>query len=790
MKTLAKLACVLIAVSACGGGAGDTVQQKIPDYDYSRMQTETVNRGLLAIHNGNGRVSVSWRFLYGEPVDTGFDLYRRSGGGGDVKLNSAPLTKATFYVDEGVDTTVDNVYTVKVCGQQTGESYTLTPKLAEKPYLSFKLQPVEGFAEGAYNPNDASVADLDGDGEYEIIIKMVTSEYDNGHSGLCKEGTLIDAYKFDGTFLWRIDLGLNIRQGAHYTQMMLYDFDGDGKAELAVKTAEGTRFGDGSVIGDVNGDGITDYRITDPKDRAYGKILEGPEFLSIIEGATGRELARTDFIPRGEGKGATFGDSHGNRCDRYLGGAGYFDGVRPSILICRGYYAKTVVEAWNWRDGKLTRLWSFDTTADNGKYKDYEGQGNHNLRIGDIDGDGKDEVVYGACVIDHDGTGLYSTGLGHGDAMYLTDIDIDRPGLEVWQSHEGAPLRANSELRDARTGQTIWGVPGVEDVGRAAAEDIDPRFRGLELWTSGTDGVYTADGRFISSYVPGTNFAIWWDGDLNREILDGYYYGDSEFTPSGGPSPAWVAEKLRKYREKPSSELPAELRRVMRITKWTGDGVVPIDIPDQSTAAANNGTKSNPCISADIFGDWREELVVCSTDNTEIRVYMTDIPTDYRFYPLMSDNVYRMGVLCENICYNQPPMTGIYFGSDLGKFWDVRYERQPGFFNNGKSRLAADGKKNGMHERLKNTVENVQKDITVWGGETEYRLDARLDYDTVEWTLNGSKAGSGRYLTVKASDWKKDEPVKVGIRATYFGCVFEDEGSITFTDKERPSFPF
>lgn len=773
MKKILSIISGLVLIAAC---AGNQVLVPGPAYNYDRMQRESLDRGLVAVHNGDGKVSVSWRFLYGEPVETAFDLYRN-----DVKLNAAPITKSTFFTDSNVDVTADNVYTVKkagVSGIEPGASYKLTPALAEKPYLSFKVKPVDGFPEGAYTPSDATVADLDGDGQYEIIFKLVTSEYDNGGGGLCNEGCLLDAYELDGTFLWRIDLGLNIRQGAHYTMMELYDFDGDGKAELAVKTAEGTTFGDGTRIGDINGDGRMDYRITDRSNRAYGKILEGPEFLSIIEGATGKELARTDFIPRGSE--FEFGDNTGNRVDRYLGGAGYFDGVRPSILICRGYYAKTVVEAWDWRDGKLTRRWSFDSTADNGKYKAFEGQGNHNLRVGDVDGDGKDEVVYGAALIDHDGTGIY-TGLGHGDAMYLTDIDTTIPGLEVWQSHESAPQRANSELREAASGRTIWGIPGYEDVGRAAAEDIDPRFPGVELWTSGSGGVYTADGKFISERVPGINFGIWWDGDLSREILDGHYYGDPDFTPSGGSMPASLRELMTQMRRAntPKEEMPLELRNVMRITKWNGDGVDPIDLPDQANVMANNGSKSNPCISADIFGDWREELVVRTYDNTEIRIYMTDFPTDYRFYTLMADNIYRMSVLGENICYNQPPVMGRYFGSDLGKFWNVRYVRTANSpANNGKSGVAADGRKNGMNARYVGTEERVERDVKT--RDAVYTLDAKLDYDTIEWTLNGKPAGKERTLAVEASKYGYDTPVKVGIKASYFGCVFEDEGTITF----------
>ncbi len=789
MKKLLYLLPALLLAGCCGDSAKQSATPGM-NYNYDKMQKEQLNRGLVAIHNGDGKVSVSWRFLNGEPVDTAFDLYRKSGDGEAVKLNNTPLTKSTFFTDNGVDVSIDNTYIVKVIGSGEEAEYTLTPQIAEKPYLRIPVQPVDGFEYGTYMPADATVGDLDGDGEYEIVVKLVTTEFDNGGGGLCTEGCLLDAYELDGTFMWRVDLGLNIRQGAHYTQMSLYDFDGDGKAELAVKTAEGTKFGDGSVIGDVNGDGKTDYRITERGQRGYGKILEGPEFLSVIEGATGKELARADFIPRG-GE-FDFGDNTGNRVDRYLGGAGFFDGERPSILICRGYYAKTVLEAWDWRDGKLTKRWTFDTTANDGEYKEYEGQGNHNLRIGDVDGDGKDEIVYGACLIDDDGTGIYSTGLGHGDAMYLTDIILERPGLEVWQSHENTPGPANSEMRDALTGQLIWGIPGVADVGRAACLDIDPRFRGAEVWTSSSEGVYTADGRFISEYVPGTNFSIWWDGDLNREVLDGYYLGDKEFTPSGGQMP----EALRALMPprvpgvpQAQRETPKELMRVMRITKWTGDGVVPIDLPDMENIAANNGSKSNPCVSADLFGDWREELVTRTQDNKEIRIYMTDFPTDYRFYPLMSENIYRMSVLTQNIAYNQPPLMGRYLGSDLGKFWNITraYDMSKGRPTNAKSGVAADGRKNGMHARVQNTIETVHRDIVVYNDvANEYTLDALLDYDLCEWTINGQPAGTGRTLTLSAEKYGYDKPISIGIKAVYFGCAFEDNGTLTFSSENRP----
>lgn len=768
----------LVALCWCGGAEAQSPAAKGPAYK-AGIQKEQLGRGLVAVHNGEGRVSVSWRYLESDPIDAAFDLYRRSGRGKEVKLNAEPLTTSTFFVDEGVNTSVDNVYTLRMAGadkKAPGTVFKMTARMAERPYLVIPMAQVEGDEgeQWRYAPNDASVADLDGDGEYEIVVKRETRGFDNAHNGLCGEGCLIEAYKLDGTFLWRVDLGENIRQGAHYTQLSLYDFDGDGKAELAVKTAEGTVFGDGTRIGDVNGDGITDYVDRDSKSRTYGKILAGPEFLSVIDGETGRELARTDFIPRGGDY--EFGDNHGNRVDRFLGGAGYFDGERPSILICRGYYAKSVLEAWDFRDGKLTLRWRFDTTADGGKYKAYEGQGNHNLRIGDVDGDGKDEVTYGACLIDHDGTGAYNTRLGHGDAMHLTDIDIDRPGLEIWQCHESSPLRAGSELRDAATGEILWAVPSIEDVGRAMTADIDPKFRGLEVWTSSTDGIYTADGRFITERKPSVNMAVWWDGDLNRELLD------NKMVPTGEAQPAPQAA--------PGQGGPAGMPRMMgdrvvSITKWNGDGVDEFPLADQNTSLVNNGTKANPCLQADLFGDWREEVAVRSKDNKEIRIYMTDIPTEYRFHTLMSDIVYRMSVLTENIAYNQPTQPGFYLGSDLGKFWEIVYRRDPNVAFNAKSGVGNDGRKNGMRNRLTGTTEEVMRDVTVYE-KPSYRLDARYDYDSVEWTIDGKPAGEGRYLTLRAVDCGYDKPVSVEIRATYKGCVFTDKGSVTFSSQPRP----
>ena len=765
----------------------DAVKTKGPHYA-ARIQKEQLNRGLVAIHHGNGNVSVSWRYQETDPMDIAFDLFREQNGQ-RIKLNTTPITESTFFTDEQVDVTEETRYIVQTAGSsrvENGAVYTLTPAMAEKPYLEIPMHPVAGFADGYYAPNDVTVADLDGDGAYELVVKLETRTFDNSRSGICNEGCLIDAYKLDGTFMWRVDLGINIRQGAHYTQMSLYDFDGDGKAELAVKTSEGTRFGDGTVIGDTDQDGRTDYRDMDPQSRTYGMVLEGPEFLSVIDGMTGKELARADYIQR-DGM-YDYGDEKGNRVDRFLAGAGYFDGKRPSILICRGYYARTVLEAWDWRNGSLTRRWRFDTTANDDEYLQYEKQGNHNLRIGDVDGDGKDEVIYGSCMIDDDGTGGYTTGLEHGDAMHLSDLIIERPGLEVWQCHETSPLRAGSEMRDAATGELIWGFPATSDVGRAMTADIDPRFPGWEAWSSDTNGTYTADGRLITTTKPSVNFAIWWDGDLNRELLDGFSGRSIQpiqgmpqgmppmqgMRPEGGMPPAGAPQGMP-----PTQGMRMPLQNYMKISKWNGNGVDYFDLPGEEETAVNNGTKANPAISADLFGDWREELVVRTADNLSLRIYMTDIPTTYRFHTLMSDIIYRMSVLCENIAYNQPPEPGYYLGSDLGKFWEVRYVRAA----DAPEERAASGA--GMDARLQHTVPEDINHITVYSNiSKKYMLDARMDYDSFEWTVNGRVAGHDRRLTLKQEDYGYDAPIQVRIRTTYKGEVFEGEGTVTFSSEE------
>ncbi len=441
--------------------------------------------------------------------------------------------------------------------------------------------------------------------------------YDNSQRGVCPGTTKLDAYRLDGRFLWRIDLGKNIREGAHYTPFIVYDLDGDGRSEVAVRTAEGTVDGTGVTIGDTDGDGRTDYV------NAQGYILEGPEFLSIFDGQTGKEKARVPYIARG--RVADWGDDYGNRVDRFLMGVGYFDGERPSVVICRGYYTITRLQAWNYRAGKLSMAWSFDSRS-RPEYRQYEGQGNHNLSIGDVDGDGRDEIVYGAMCLDDDGAPLYNTRLGHGDAIHLSDIDPDRPGLEVFDIHERPRHQVGAEFRDARTGQLIWGKPSP-DVGRGVALDIDPRYRGYEMWASGQGlrGVWNVKGEVTSERKPRScNFGVWWDGDLLRELLDR-----------------------------------------TTISKWNWQEQSETSLLSASGCSSNNGTKATPCLCADILGDWREEVVWRTADSRELRIYTTTIPTEHRLYTLMHDPIYRISAALQNVGYNQPTQPGFYLGDGM-----------------------------------------------------------------------------------------------------------------------------
>ena len=633
----------------------------LPPATSAQYVVENLGRGLIAIRASETTVYVGWRLLGTDPPDIAFNVYRASGSAAPVKLNPAPLTATTNLVDASADPTQANTYTVRPVLQGTelaaSSPFVLAAGAPIQQYLTVPLdRPAGGSVEVpagspssnfTYSPNDASAADLDGDGEYEIIVKWDPSNSrDNASAGLSGR-QLIDAYKIDGTRLWRIDLGRNIRAGAHYTQFMVYDLDGDGRAEVACKTADGTVDGAGTVIGDA----AKDYRslivptdgiqVPATNDARYGKVLAGPEYFTIFDGLTGAALATTDYLPGRDplnGWGGVGGngnnDSNGNRADRMLAAVAYLDGRLPSVVMARGYYGRTVLAAWDWRNGQLTSRWVFDSGIGAGPFpyptaSPYSGQGNHNLSVADVDADGKDEIVYGSMVLDDDGTGLFSTGLRHGDAMHVSDMVPSRPGLEVFGVHEsegqtialGTPGMA---LYDAHTGQIIWSkLPGV-DVGRGMAADIDPRSPGYEFWGATSAGLVDGQGQRISDAPGSVNHAVWWDADLLREIEDSNW-----------------------------------------ISKWDWNTGSLVRLLTATDAASNNGTKANAALTADLFGDWREEVIWRSSDNTSLRIYSTTVPANNRIYTLMHDPQYRLGIAWQNVAYNQPPHPGFFLGDGM-----------------------------------------------------------------------------------------------------------------------------
>lgn len=616
---------VFLCLALCSFTQANMAQ---PNYDFSRLQREKLGRGVVAIRQSPDQVAVSWRYLSTDPIHTAFNLYRDG-----RKIADIPAGTGTFYTDtyRGEDAAT---YTVKpvVDGKESeGGTYTLPPH-APTGYIDIPLdRPADGVTPAGqpytYSPNDASVGDVDGDGSYEIILKWDPSNaHDNSHDGYTGN-VYVDCYRLTGEKLWRIDLGRNIRAGAHYTQFMVYDLDGDGRAEVVMRTSDGTVDGAGHVIGDAN----ADYREEGRPGRArsgqfmphynQGRIFTGNEYLTVFEGLTGRALKTIDYVPP-RGDLAGWGDTRANRSDRFLACVAYLDGVHPSVVMCRGYYTRTVLAAFDWNGKELTQRWLFDSNTP--EWADYAGQGNHNLRVADVDGDGHDEIVYGSCTIDHDGTGLYSTGLGHGDALHLTQFDPANPQLQVWACHERDGQ--GSTFRDAATGEIIFQIRAGEDVGRCMAADIDPTNRGVEMWSSSSGGIRNIKGETIGPRVRGLscNMAVWWDGDLLRELLD--------------------KNRISKY-------------------DWTDKRCEVIATFDG--CASNNGTKATPCLQGDIVGDWREEVLLRTTDNRSLRLYVSTIPTPYRFHTFLEDPVYRLSIATENVAYNQPTQPGFYIGPDL-----------------------------------------------------------------------------------------------------------------------------
>ena len=606
----------------------------------------------------NGKVLVSWRMLPQDNWDTAFDLYYRKVSSDKwVQLNKSwkgtkPITTTNYQIASKDFSTEDVEFRLTYTGsEETLATYTmkaaqLTGKL---PYVTIPLRSTEDVADPSicvYTANDCSIGDLDGDGEMEIVVKRLQSRVDGdgnvtgigeGASYSIKEvlwAVIWDAYKLDGTFLWRIKGGPGVILG-NSSAFAIADFDGDGCAEMAIRTTEGTVFGDGQQIPDVDGDGKIDYRTWGNLGTTHEGYLDhycsaGPEFLSIIDGKTGRELARENYINRETSE--SWGDDYWKRACSFRVAVGCFDGDLPSVVIGRGVYAHSVIEAWDYRNGQLTKRWRFDTNdggtgRDGKKHSTYAGQGNHSLNVGDVDGDGFDEVMYGSMMVDHDGIGLWNSGLGHGDANHMGKFMPDREGMQVFHCLESGTT--NVALHDAKTGEVIYKnvSSSASDCGRCLIDDIDPDNPGCEIWWAGSNA-HTMDGKDLGYKPSSCNAGIWFDGGLSRQMLNENIISNDR---AGG--------------------------RTFTIYRYDMTFI--------------NSTKSNTSWYGDVFGDWREEFIVPDRTRLDhLKIFSTWYPSDYKFPWLMTDHTYYLCCLIQNIGYNQPNHIGEYFlgtGMDMTK---------------------------------------------------------------------------------------------------------------------------
>ena len=651
---------------------------------------ERLGRGIVAVPAADGAgMFVSWRLLGTDDDLTTFDLLR------DGTRVASNLDAKTNYVDKGGTSSSTYQVVTKHCGVAIDTTEAVAAW--DKQYLRLALnKPADGINSVdetySYTPNDCSVADVDGDGEYEIVLKWdPTNSKDNSQDGFTGN-VLLDCYELDGTQLWRIDLGLNVRAGAHYTQFLVYDFDGDGKAELICRTAPGSIDSEGSYVTGV----ATDDEIKNTDNTAYyaklsgshsGHITKGPEFLTVFNGETGRAIHTVWYNPNHAGgmngpgdhpSGSSFwGDNYGGRSERFLACVAYLDGPdkNPSAVMCRGYYTRAYLWAVDFDGKELSTKWMHESenkiryhvyAADGTSVQKYNmkntsgrsggsstafGNGNHNLSVGDVDGDGCDEIIYGASAIDNDGYLMYATGLGHGDAMHLSDLVPDRPGLEVFTVHEEEPYGWN--LHDAATGEILLSETGSGDNGRGLAADVSAENRGFEFWSASEYGTRNATtGKTLTSRRPSVNFRIYWDGDLQDELYDGEHN----------------RETLEPTRTK--------------IDKWNEDGSTSrlITLSDYDNSVDCNTTKHTPNLQADLIGDWREEVILWDkSDAAHLNIFTTNTPSNYRVTTPMHDHIYRLGIAWQNAAYNQPPHLGYYlpdsFGTRYAKITDGDFEQ-------------------------------------------------------------------------------------------------------------------
>jgi rhamnogalacturonan endolyase len=572
---------------------------------------ENLDRGVVAVAQGGG-VYVGWRMFGYEydrdrPERIAYNLYR------DGAL-LASVSNSTNFLDPAGATASTYAVSAVIDGVEGALSRPVTPWAQ-----NFLRVPLE--SPGAiYTAHDSSLGDVDGDGQYEIIMLWEPTDAKDNSQGGITSNVYLDALRLDGTRLWRIDLGPNLRAGEHYNQFVVIDADGDGRAELGLKTAPGTRDGTGLFLSKGPAAADDDSAIF-RNDTGY--VLSGPEYFTVFDGATGGELATAQYhVVRGQVN--AWGDNYGNRVDRFLAAAAYVDDTGlPSFVMARGYYTRTTLGAWNWRDGQLTQLWVFDSdeTPRDAAGRPFTGQGAHSLSVANVDGDPEQEIIYGEMTVDNDGKGKCSTGLNHGDALHVGDFVLDHPGLEAFMPAEDTD-KPFFTLRDPNTCEILQQSTqtGV-DVGRAVADDVRADNPGAEFWAASGVGLTSATtGQLLGGAQPNSiNFLIWWDADETRELENG-----------------------------------------TAISK-VGAGT----LLSCTECASNNGTKSVPNLVADLIGDWREEVIWREADNSALRIYTTTDVTERRIYTLMHDPQYRSAISWQNVAYNQPPHPSFHIGSGM-----------------------------------------------------------------------------------------------------------------------------